>query len=76
MPDSRTLILAAAGGALGSRVMSSTESARYFDEEGLEGAGLAEPATGMLRAAVGMVWRALLLWLLLLLLLTLAAWLT
>lgn len=75
-PDSRTLILAAAGGALGSRVMSSTESARYFDEEGLEGAGLAEPAAGMLRAAVGMVWRALLLWLLLLLLLTVAGWLT
>jgi adenosylcobinamide-phosphate synthase len=73
-PDSRTLILAAAGGALGSRVMSSTESARYFDEAGLEGGGLAEPGAATMRAAVGLVWRALLLWLALLLLLSLAVW--
>jgi adenosylcobinamide-phosphate synthase len=75
-PDSRTLILAAAGGALGSRVFGSAESARWFDEAGLEGAGLAEPGAAMLRAAVGLVWRALLLWLLLLLLLSLVAWFT
>ena len=75
-PDSRTVILAAAGGALGSRVLSSAESARYFDEAGLEGGGLAEPGAGMLSAAVGLVWRALLLWLVLLLLITLAGWLT
>jgi len=68
--------LLAAGGALGSRVLSSAESARYFDEAGLEGGGLAEPGTGMLSAAVGLVWRALLLWLVLLLLITLAGWLT
>jgi adenosylcobinamide-phosphate synthase len=74
-PDSRTLILAAAGGALGQRVLTSADSTRYFDESGLEGAGLAEPSSAMLRAAVGLVWRALLLWLLLLLLLTLAGWL-
>jgi adenosylcobinamide-phosphate synthase len=75
-PDSRTVILAAAGGALGSRVLTSAESARYFDEAGLEGGGLAEPGAGMLNAAVGLVWRALLLWLALLLLITLAGWLT
>ena len=74
-PDSRTVILAAAGGALGSRVLSSAESARYFDEAELEGGGLAEPGSGMLSAAVGLVWRALLLWLALLLLISLANWL-
>jgi len=71
-PDTRTLVLAAAAGALGSRVFGSTESVRWFDEEGLEGGGLAEPGPGLLEAAVGLVWRALLLWLALLLLLTLA----
>ncbi len=75
-PDSRTLILAAAGGALGQRVLSSPESMRYFDEPGLEGAGLAEPNAAMLRSAIGLVWRALLLWLALLLLLSLSGWLT
>src|SRR4029450_3259819 len=42
-PDSRTLILAAAGGALGLRLMPQAEGARYFDEAGHERAGLAEP---------------------------------
>lgn len=74
-PDTRTLVLAAAGGALGRRVFGATESARWFDEEGLEGGGLAEPGPGLLEAATGLVWRALLLWLALLLLLTLARWL-
>jgi adenosylcobinamide-phosphate synthase len=74
-PDSRTVILAAAGGALGSRVLSSAESASYFDEAGLEGGGLSEPGPGTLNAAVGLVWRALLLWLALLLAISLAGWL-
>ena len=74
-PDSRTVILAAAGGALGSRVLGAAESARYFDEAGMEGGGLSEPGPGTLNAAVGLVWRALLLWLALLLLLSLAGWL-
>ena len=73
-PDARTLLLAAASGALGLRLMSETESARYFDEVGNEGAGLAEPRPAAVRAVVGLVWRALLLWLALLLLLTLASW--
>lgn len=71
-PDSRTLILAAAGGALGLRLLRSTEAVRYFDEAGNEGAGLAEPDIPAVRAVVGLVWRALLLWLALLLLVTLA----
>ena len=75
-PDSRTVILGAAGGALGSRVLSSAESTRYFDEAGLEGGGLAEPGPAMLNAVVGLVWRALLLWLALLLLISVARWLT
>lgn len=74
-PDARTLILAAAGGALGLRLMTDAESARYFDEAGNEGAGLAEPRPPAVRAVVGLVWRSLLLWLGLLLLLTLARWL-
>ena len=72
-PDSRTLILAAASGALNLRLMPTVESARYFDEVGNEGAGLAEPRVPALRAVVGLVWRTLLLWLVLLLLLTLAS---
>ncbi len=73
-PDARTLILATASGALGLRLMSEVETARYFDEAGNEGAGLAEPRPTAVRAVVGLVWRALLLWLALLLLLTLASW--
>ena len=72
-PDSRTLILAAASGALNLRLMPAVESARYFDEAGNEGAGLAEPRAPALRAVVGLAWRTLLLWLVLLLLLTLAS---
>jgi len=71
-PDSRTVILAAAGGAIGSRVLASAESSRYFDEVGLEDGGLADPAPPMLDAAIGLVWRALLLWLALLLLISIA----
>jgi len=74
VPDARTLILAAAGGALGLRLMSTSEAARYFDEAGNEGAGLAEPGPASVRAVVGLVWRALLLWLSILLLVTLAHW--
>ncbi len=73
-PDSRTLVLAAAGGALGTRVMSTAEAGLYFDERGQEGAGLAEPGIATLKSVVGLAWRALVLWLALLLLLTLVAW--
>jgi len=72
--SSRTLILGAAGGALGFRVLSESESARLFDEPGLEGAGLTEPDPRAMRSAVGLVWRALVLWMILLLLLTAATY--
>jgi len=70
----RTLILGAAGGALGFRVLSEGESARFFDEPGLEGAGLSEPDPRAMRSAVGLVWRALVLWMILLALLTAATY--
>jgi adenosylcobinamide-phosphate synthase len=73
-PDTRTLVLATASGALGTRVMSVSETARYFDEASQESAGFSEPSVDTLRSVVGLAWRALLLWLGLLLLLTLVAW--
>jgi adenosylcobinamide-phosphate synthase len=54
--------------------MNTTEATRYLDEAGNEGAGLIEPSMSTLRSVVGLVWRALVLWLLLLLLLTMVAW--
>lgn len=74
-PDSRTLILATASGALGMRLLPAAEAVKHFDEVGNEGAGLAEPTVAALRSIVGLVWRAMLLWLALLLALTLASWL-
>jgi adenosylcobinamide-phosphate synthase len=70
--SSRLLILGAAGGALGFRVLTESESLRIFDEPGQEGAGLSEPDPRAMRSAVGLVWRALVLWMILLLLLTAA----
>lgn len=70
---SRALILAAAGGAMGVRVMSPVDAAKYLDAGAQEAAGLAEPGPEALRSAVGLAWRAMILWLVLLLLLTLAA---
>jgi len=69
----RVLILAAAGGAMGVRVLSAVDSARYLDLGAQEGSALAEPGPDALRSAVGLAWRAMILWLLLLLLLSLAA---
>ena len=74
--DDCTLLLAAASGALGVRVLAKAEVARVFDEPGEEGAGLAEPEPRGLHSGIGLVWRALVLWLILLLLLSLAAWFT
>jgi adenosylcobinamide-phosphate synthase len=74
-PDARLLILATASGALGLRLMPAAEAVQHFDEVGNEGAGLAEPTVAALRSVVGLVWRAMLLWLVLLLALTFARWL-
>lgn len=71
--DGRVVLLAAAGGALGFRVMSESESVRWFESPGPESTGLREPDTQGMRSAVGLVWRALVLWMLLLLLLTAVA---
>src|SRR4029077_4390049 len=57
--SSRVLILGAAGGALGFRVLTESESLRIFDESEQEGAGLSEPDPRAMRSAVGLVWRAL-----------------
>lgn len=75
-PSSKTLMLAAASGAMGMRVLTTQDAARILDEPGQEGAALHEPEPRMLRSAVGLVWRALILWLLMLVLLTLAGWLS
>lgn len=74
--ESRAVVLGAASGALGIRIMSSAESARYFDEPGQEGAGLREPDSATPRSMVGLAWRSLILWLILLLALSLAGWVT
>ena len=74
-PDGRSLLLSATSGALGVRVLTAPEAARVFDEPGQEGAGLAEPEPRRLQSGIGLVWRALILWLILLLLLSLAGWL-
>ena len=74
-PATRTVILAAAGGALGTGVFGGALWARHFYLYGLYDGGLQEPAPPALNAAVGLAWRALLLWLALLLLITLARWL-
>lgn len=73
--SSRTLLLSAASGAMGMRVLASGDAARILDEPGQEGAALHEPEPRMLRSAVGLVWRALVLWLGMLVLLALAGWL-
>jgi len=75
-PDDRTLLLAAGGGALGLRLLVASEVARLYDATGQEGAGLAEPDPRRLHSGIGLVWRALILWLVLLLLLSLAGALT
>jgi adenosylcobinamide-phosphate synthase len=74
--EARAVVLGAASGALGTRIMSATESARYFDEPGQEGAGLREPDANTSRSVVGLAWRAMILWMIVLLALSLAGWLT
>lgn len=70
-PDSRTLILGTASGALGVRLMPAAEYGQHFDESD---DGLAEPDPQTLRSVVGLVWRSMLLWLALLALITVARW--
>src|SRR3989442_483616 len=53
--SSRVLILGAAGGALGFRVLTESEWVRIFDESGREGAGLSEPDAPATRYAARLV---------------------
>ena len=75
-PDSRSLLLVAASGSLGTRVFAERDAAQLLNEGGGEMSSLAEPDPSRLLSGIGLVWRALILWLILLLLLSLAGWLT
>jgi adenosylcobinamide-phosphate synthase len=82
---SEGIILAAGGGALGARLGSREENAIELSADAaLVDSNAAEPeimpgesvTLRSLQSAVGLVWRALLLWMLLLLMLSMAVWLT
>ena len=81
------IILAAGGGALGIRLgapLQSAANASPGDANNLDLAALdsdsappgEEPTARALQSTIGLVWRALLLWMLLLLLLSMAVWLS
>lgn len=73
--DSRALLLASGGGALGLRIAEPMLEARWAEgDQGFEWPG-AEPDAGSLRSAVGLVWRSVVLWISLFAMLTIAAWL-
>jgi adenosylcobinamide-phosphate synthase len=74
--EARAVVLGAASGAVGTRIMGEAESARYFDEPGHEGAGLQDMNANTARSLIALAWRSLILWLVVLLALTLAGWLT
>jgi adenosylcobinamide-phosphate synthase len=80
------IILSAGGGAMGVRLGTPHENATSLlltvDEALIDAAGVEaetlpgeEPTIRALQSTVGLVWRALLLWMLLLLLLSVAVWL-
>jgi adenosylcobinamide-phosphate synthase len=73
-PDAPSLLIATVSGALSTRVMSTTQAEQMFDDLDAEGARLAAPSARSLAAGAALMWRALLLWLLLLALLTAMAW--
>lgn len=73
--DSRALLLASGGGALGLRVAEPVLEARWAEGgQGFEWQG-AEPDAGALQSAVGLVWRSAVLWISLFAMLTIATWL-
>lgn len=76
MPDQqRSILLGAGSGALGLRIADSRlEAAWAASETGFDWSG-AEPDAASLRSAVGLVWRAVVLWVLVFALLTMASWL-
>lgn len=73
-PDSRTLLLAAASGALGIRLVAAERAETDPVAAVLSGAALAEPDPASLSSGAALLWRAVLLWLILLLLLSIVGW--
>ena len=76
-PGSDGVLLAATSGALGVRLTQVNEAAEDRADGGADEGlmqGRAEPQVSHLNSAVGLVWRSVVLWLLLLALLTLARW--
>lgn len=75
-PDhQRSVLLGAGGGALGLRLADPALEAQWAaSETGFDWSG-ADPDASGLRAAVGLVWRALVLWVMVFALLTVASWL-
>jgi adenosylcobinamide-phosphate synthase len=74
--DSRALLLATGGGALGLRLADPELEARWGQGEpgGYEWQGV-EAGTDGMRSAVGLVWRSVVLWVGLFAMLTVASWL-
>ncbi len=70
--DTRALLLAAGGGALGLRIADPALEQRWA-QSGFEVPGL-EPQPDSLRAAAGLVWRSVVLWIALFALITISAW--
>lgn len=68
----RLVLLAAAGGAIGVRVLSNADSAKYLDIATQDEVGLTEPTPDSVRSGIGLAWRSMILWLVLLLMLSIA----
>ena len=73
-PGSDGVLLAATSGALGVRLNRMASNSALVGEESNEGPARAEPQISHLASAVGLVWRSVVLWMLLLALLTVARW--
>ena len=70
--EQRALLLATGGGALGLRIAEAELEARWASgEQGFEWQGVSPDASG-LRSAVGLIWRSLVLWLVLLFIVSIA----
>lgn len=73
-PGSDGVLLAATSGALGVRLNRLVSNGALVGSETTEGPERAEPQISHLASAVGLVWRSVVLWMLLLALLTVARW--
>lgn len=73
-PGSDGVLLAATSGALGVRLNRMASNGALVGEGTVEGPPRAEPQISHLASAVGLVWRSVVMWMLLLALLTVARW--